>query len=71
MAATSTAQPVLNELEWEYIARLLRSEQDRLISEIHHSVKRNFRHTLQDHLKMTESLLDRIPVKEESSSHGS
>jgi hypothetical protein len=71
MAATSTAQPVLNELEWDYIARLLRSEQDRLISEIHHSVTRSFRHTLQDQLQMTESLLDRIPVKEESSSHGS
>ncbi|HPT27626.1 MAG TPA: hypothetical protein PLZ95_14495 [Bryobacteraceae bacterium] len=71
MAATSTAQPVLTEQEWDFIALLLSSEQDRLIREINHSVTRSFRHSLHDILSIVESLLARIPRLEESSHHGS
>jgi hypothetical protein len=71
MAATSTAQPVLTEHEWEFIAQLLRSEQDRLIREINHTATRSFRHTLHDHLNMAEALLSRIQRFEEPSPNGS
>ena len=37
MAETSTLQPVLSPGEWAFIARLLRSEQGKLLHELNHT----------------------------------
>lgn len=65
MAETSTLQPVLSPQEWAFVARLLRSEQDKLLHELNHTATRAFRETLHTQLEMAESLIARIPDAEE------
>ncbi|MBE0660783.1 MAG: hypothetical protein IH602_24025 [Bryobacteraceae bacterium] len=65
MAETSTVQLVLSPREWAYIARLLRSEQDKLLHELNHTATRAFRETLHAQLEMAEKLIARMPDVEE------
>lgn len=65
MAETSTLQPVLSPQEWAFVARLLKSEQDKLLHELNHTSTRAFRETLHNQLEIAESLIARIPNAEE------
>ncbi len=65
MAEAATVQPVLNQQEWAFIARLLKTEQDKLLHEINHTSTRAFRETLHGRLHLAQSLLSRIPETEE------
>jgi hypothetical protein len=65
MAEVSLEPPVLSQEEWALFDRLLRFEQDKLLHEINHTDKRQFRDSLRHELDLVQGLLGRIPQREE------